>query len=329
MARRLRIQYPGAIYHLMARGNGRQDIVRDDADRDRLVEYLGRATVRCSWRVYAFAIMSNHLHVVLKTPEPNLARGMQGFLSAYANVWSRRHRFNGHVFQGRYRTELVEDESYLWTVTRYVHLNPVRAGLVEHPTAWNWSSYVGYVRDRRRLEWVAYDELLAAWAGEFGGSGSQPATAYRRYVMAGLSQSPESPWVEAYHGWILGSQKFVDRVKALVINEPRRDRRRESRRMRGLSIPEVSEVVCAEYEIEQSELSQRGSRHPARAAMAYLARRHTAATNAELTAVLGVSRAESVPNLTRRFQAWLSGDSRVRKTLKRLDDALSRASDSE
>jgi putative transposase len=322
MARRLRIQYPGAIYHLMARGNARQDIVRDDADRDRLVEYLGRAAIRCSWRVYAFAIMSNHLHVVLKTPEPNLARGMQSFLSAYANVWSRRHRFNGHVFQGRYRTELVEDESYLWTVTRYVHLNPVRVRLVEHPAGWNWSSYPGYVRVRRRREWVAYDELLAAWAGEFGGSGSQPATAYRRYVMAGLSQSPESPWAKAHHGWILGSQKFFDRVKAMVNNEPRCNRRRESRRMRALSIAQVSEVVCVEYGIEQSELSQRGSRHPARAAMAYLARRHTAATNSELTEILGVSRAESVPNLTRRYEAWLSSDSRVRKTLKRLDDVL-------
>jgi putative transposase len=77
---------------------------------------------------------------------------MQGFLSAYTNVWARRHRFSGHVFQGRYRTELVEDETYLWTVTRYVHLNPVRARVVEHPGAWRWSSYPGYVRDRGRLE---------------------------------------------------------------------------------------------------------------------------------------------------------------------------------
>src|SRR5208337_5467343 len=89
-----------------------------------------RAAIRCSWRVYAFVIMSNHLHVVLKTPQPNLAGGMQAFLSGYANGWSRRHRFPGHVFQGRYRTELVEDETYLWTVTRYVHLNPVRGRLV-------------------------------------------------------------------------------------------------------------------------------------------------------------------------------------------------------
>ncbi len=118
MPRHLRLQYPDAIYHLMARGNGRQDIVRDDDDRQRLQDYLGRAVVRCSWRVYAFAIMSNHFHLVLKTPEPNLARGMQVFLSSYANASARRHRFAGHVFQGRYRTELVEDETYLWTVTR-------------------------------------------------------------------------------------------------------------------------------------------------------------------------------------------------------------------
>ena len=109
MARRVHVQYPGAIYHLMARGNGRQDIACDDADRDRLVDYLGRAAARCSWRVFAFVIMSNHLHVVLKTPEPNLARGMQGFLSAYANV-SARHivlmamSFRGVIAQSWWKT---------------------------------------------------------------------------------------------------------------------------------------------------------------------------------------------------------------------------------
>ena len=323
MARRVRVQYPGAIYHLMARGNGRQDIVCDDADRDRLVDYLGRAAARCSWRVFAFVIMSNHLHVVLKTPEPNLARGMQGFLSAYANVWARRHRFNGHVFQGRYRAELVENESYLWTVTRYVHLNPVRAGIVEHPGAWQWSSYRGYARDRGRLDWVAYDELLASWAGEYGGRGSEPAAAYRRYVTAELSQPAGSPWSEAYHGWILGSQEFIDRIKSIVSGQPRRDRRREARRARGLTLSQLSEVVCDEYGVERSELSRRGSRHPARAAMAYLARRHTSATNGDLIEILGVSRAESVPNLTRRFERWLSTDRRVRKELERLERKLS------
>ncbi len=304
----------------MARGNGRQHIVRDDVDRDRLRDDLGKAALRCSWLVYAFAMMPNHLHIVVKTPQPNLARGMQGFLSGYANVWSRRHRFSGHVFQGRYRTELVEDETYLWTVTRYVHLNPVRGRLVEHPAAWAWSSYPGYAHCGRRLEWVAYDDLLASWGGAFGGP--DPAGAYRRYVTAGLAEPPESPWKEAYHGWVLGSAAFVDRVRAIVRGEPRRERRRESRLILGLPLSRISELVCAYYEIERVELSRRGNRHPARAALAYLARRRTAATNAELATVLGVSRAESVPNLTRRFATWLESDAKVRHQLRGLEEQL-------
>jgi hypothetical protein len=200
--------------------------------------------------------------------------------------------------------------------------NPVRARLVENPAGWKWSSYPGNVRDGRRLEWVAYDELLASWAGEFGGSGSEPAKAYRRYVTAGLLLKHESPWAAAHHGWILGSEKFMERIRSMVNKQPQRERRRKARQVRGLSIARVSEVVCGEYGIEHSELGQRGSRHPARAAMAYLARRHTAATNGELTEILGVSRAESVPNLTRRFEAWLSSDSKVRKQLQRLENAL-------
>ena len=140
MARRLRIQYSDAIYHVMARGNGRQDIVEDDADRGRLVACLERAVRRSGWSLYAFVFLTNHLHLVLKTPRPNLAKGMQLFLSSYANGWARRHRHCGHLFQGRYRTELVEDETYLWVLTRYVHLNPVRAGLAATPEAWIWSS---------------------------------------------------------------------------------------------------------------------------------------------------------------------------------------------
>jgi REP element-mobilizing transposase RayT len=161
IAPRSRIQYHDAIYHVMARGNGRQEIVRDDTDRDRLQEHLGRAAIRCGWRVCAFVIVPNHIHVVLKTPQPNLSRGMQAFLSAYANGRSPRHRFGGHVFQGRYRAELVENPTYLWTVTRYVHLNPVRAQMLEHPAAWAWSSYPGYAHRGRRLDPVAYDEVLA------------------------------------------------------------------------------------------------------------------------------------------------------------------------
>jgi putative transposase len=320
MPRRLRIQYPGAIYHIMARGNGRQDIVHDDRDRDRLMGDLARTVRRSSWQVYAFVVLSNHLHIVVKTPQPDLARGMQRFLSSYANAWARRRRFSGHVFQGRYRTELVEDESYLWTVSRYVHLNPVRAGLVEHPAAWRWSSYPGYADGRRRLEWVAHDELLKCWAGEFGGS--DPAAAYRRYVTAGLTVPPPCPWSSAHHGWVLGSTEFVTRLGQMVRNEPPRELHREARLARGVQLEAILEVVCRTYRVESSELSRRGSRHEARAALAYLARRHTVATNASLAEVLGVSRPDSVPNLTRRFARWLTEQDEVRQRHKLLEDQL-------
>jgi REP element-mobilizing transposase RayT len=314
------LQYPDAIYHLMARGNGRQDIVRDDLDRERLQAHLGRAAVRCSWRVYAFTIMSNHLHLVLRTPQPNLSRGMQSFLSAYANGWSRRHHFSGHVFQGRYRAELVEDESYLWTVTRYVHLNAVRARLVEHPASWNWSSFPGYAHRSRRLEWVAYDELLASWDGAFGGS--DPASAYRRYVAAGIAEPPESPWKRAFGGWILGSEAFLDRVMAIVRAKPGRERRRESRLVRGLTLSRVIDAVCNYYGIEHDALGRRGSGVLAHAALAYVARARTTATNAELAPILGLSRPESVPNLTRLFRARLKTETRVRADLRSLEEAI-------
>src|SRR3954468_1632622 len=170
MPRRLRIEFEGAIYHVMARGNARQEIVHDDDDRRRLLEGLELTVTRCGWELLGFVVMSNHLHLVLKTPRPNLARGMQGWLSGYALWAARRRRRCGHLFQGRYKAEMIEDESYYWAVSRYVHLNPVRARLVAHPREWPWSSYPGYAEPARRFPWVAHERLLAAWGGEFGGN---------------------------------------------------------------------------------------------------------------------------------------------------------------
>jgi REP element-mobilizing transposase RayT len=319
MARRLRIQYSGAIYHVMARGNGRQDIVADDSDRERLLACLERAVKRASWITYAFVFLTNHLHLVLKTPRPNLARGMQLFLSAYANSWARRHRQSGHLFQGRYRTELVEDETYLWVLTRYVHLNPVRAGLVVQPDAWPWSSCPGYFSRRARLDWIAYEELLAAWAGEFGRTDAEAS--YRRFVLSGVTSPPTAPWAEARHGWLLGSERFLGRVRERLTEQrpSHRDLRREERLLHGLGLGRVIEAVCRRYGVDARELGARGSRSPARAALAYLAKHHTECTRAELVPILGLSRPESVPNLSARFAALLRSQKGARQDLKALE----------
>ena len=167
MPRRLRLEFEGAIYHVMTRGNARQDIVQDDDDRKRLLTDLERSILRYDWELLAFVILSNHLHLLLKTPQPNLAKGMQAFLSGYAVRSAKRRRRPGRLFQGRYKAEMIEDESYYWTVSRSIHLNPVRAGLVAPPEDWEWSSYPGYLAAGRRRPWVRY-EAIRGVAGRVG-----------------------------------------------------------------------------------------------------------------------------------------------------------------
>jgi REP element-mobilizing transposase RayT len=303
MPRRLRIEFEGAIYHVMARGNARQRIVRDDADRRRLIEGLEQAVVRHDWEVLAYVVMGNHLHLLLKTPRPNLGAGMQSFLSGYA-IWAgRRWRRLGHLFQGRYRAEMIEDESYYWAVSRYIHLNPVRAGLVQRPEQWEWSSYPGY-RDRRRaLPWVAHDELLEAWQGGHGGR--DPRRAYIRFVESGLADPPPPPFREAFGGWILGSERFVARLRRLAGAVRSNPPSAEARQLAGLDPKRIIAAVAEFYGLEASSLSRRGDPHLARPVAAWLCRRHTAASLRQLAASLGLSRADSVPNLTRRLERRL------------------------
>jgi REP element-mobilizing transposase RayT len=303
MPRRLRIEFEDAIYHVMARGNARQKIVRDDADRHRLIEGLEQAVVRSAWELLCYVIMGNHLHLLLKTPRPNLGSGMQSFLSGYA-IWAgRRWRRIGHLFQGRYRAEMIEDESYYWTVSRYIHLNPVRAGLVRRPEQWAWSSYPGYRDARRAQVWVAHDTMLAAWKGDQGGR--DPRVAYVRYVEAGLADPPPPPFREAFGGWILGSEGFVARLRshaARIVSDPPVA---EARQLAGLDPQRILAAVADYYGLDAAALSRRYDPHLARAVAAWLCRRHTEATLRELARWLGLSRADSVPNLTRRLERRL------------------------
>ena len=249
--------------------------------------------------------MTNHLHLLVRTPRPNLARGMQAFLSSYALWVGRRKRRPGHLFQGRYKAQIIEDEGYYWTVSRYIHLNPVRAGLVARPEAWQWSSYPGYVEPARRRPWVAYQVLLDAWRGEQGGT--DPSAAYRQFTEAGLADPPPSPFREAFGGWALGSPSFVDRLRSLV--GPANDRHATSdSEARQLVAPDP-EAICAEvarfYHREPAALAARHDPHIARPVAAWLCRRHGEAPLRELAARFGLSRADSVPNLTRRIDAKL------------------------
>jgi REP element-mobilizing transposase RayT len=305
----------------MARGNARQRIVRDDHDRRRLRDGLAHAVDRCGWELLCYVFLDNHLHLLLKTPRPNLAAGMQGFLSGYALWTGRRHRRTGHLFQGRYRAEMIEDESYYWTVSRYIHLNPVRARLVARPEQWEWSSYPGYRAPRLRQDWVAHDALLAAWRGEYGG-GRGGAAAYVRFVEAGLAEPPASPFREAFGGWVLGSGRFVDELRGRLGPVQSDPPVPEARQLAGLDPGRIFAAVAEFYGVEPSSLSHRGDPHVARAVAAWLCRRHTEAPLRSLAVPLGLSRADSVPNLTRRLEATLRRSPRLAADLEAIMDRV-------
>ena len=322
MARPLRIEFPNAIYHVMARGNGRQAIFHADGDYQRLTDGLEKTVARTGWQVFAYAWMPNHIHLFVRTPKPNLSRGMQYLLSGYANWYAKRHQRTGHLFQGRFKAELVEDESYFWTLSRYVHLNPVRGKrpLVDHPSSWAWSSYQGYCRKSARVDWVDYQSVLAAWQGEMGGKDS--ALAYRRFVESGLETPPDNPLDNALEGWLLGSESFLKKIRTLLTKPQHLDQTPKARRLTSLDANQVIATVAGYFKATQESYQSKRSTAPGRDLAAYLAHRRTTATLRELAMAFGLSHPDSVSNLIRRAEKAISQSKAQKQDLERIDELL-------
>jgi hypothetical protein len=266
--------------------------------------------------------MPNHTHLFFRTPQPNLSRGMQYLLSGYANWFSTRHRRPGHLFQGRFKGELIEDESYFWSVSRYVHLNPVRGKrpLVDRPEDWPWTSYPGYRWKRRRLDWVAYDSVLSAWQSKQGGKNS--TSAYRRFVDAGLEDPPDNPLDAAVEGWLLGSAAFVKRVKRSVQAPTHGDEVPAARRLAALPLQRVLRAVAEEFGGSVADFAARHSKSQSRDLAAWLARRLTAATLRELQSPFGLRHPDSVRALLNRAEQALSDSPALRRRLDRVKKQL-------
>lgn len=207
MARPLRLEYAGALYHVTARGNARQDIFLDDDDRQRFLGVLDRVVSRFHLLVHAYCLMDNHFHLVVETPEANLSKAMRQLNGVYTQVFNRRHRRVGHVLQGRFKAIVVEREGYLLELCRYVVLNPVRAGLIRQPNTYHWSSYRATAGLASAPACLTVDWLLS----QFGRQRSAAQTKYRAFVAEGIGQ--ESPWEQVQGQVLLGSDRFVEQLR--------------------------------------------------------------------------------------------------------------------
>ncbi|HEU0195817.1 MAG TPA: transposase [Nevskiaceae bacterium] len=221
MARPARLQFPDALYHITARGDRREAIYDDDADRVRFLEVLGEVIEQFHWRCHAYCLMDNHYHLMLTTPDANLSKGMRQLNGVFTQWSNRRHGRIGHLFQGRYKAILVDSDSYLLELSRYVVLNPVRARMVREPAAWAWSSYLATAGKLDPPAWLELNTLLAV----FGENRRQATGAYVQFVHAGRGVEPV--WNHLNRQAFLGDDAFVTKAlrKASVppndINIPR------------------------------------------------------------------------------------------------------------
>jgi hypothetical protein len=266
--------------------------------------------------LHAFAILRNHDHLFVETPEANLSAGMQHYNGSYTSYFNRRHRRVGHLFQGRFKGHLIEEQGYFLEVSRYIHLNPVRAKLVTSPGSWRWSSCAGYLTARRRLDWVCYARVL----GEFG-RGEQARRSYGRFLRAGLEDPPRSPFAEAVGGLIVGTTAFVDRIRGLIQGLGEDGERPQLKQVR--SRPELAKIVGAvatHFGVAPIRWAVgRRSDDVARAVAAYLARCRFGYPAGETAAALGYRDHSGVGRAVRRVE---QGGLDLQGTIQQLERRL-------
>ena len=209
MGRPLRIEYPGAVYHVTARGNERRIIFQSDKDYTRFTGYLESATEKYGARIHCFCLMSNHYHLLLETPRGNLHRILHHINTGYTNYFNARRRRAGHLFQGRYHAILVDKDSYGLELSRYIHLNPWRARLASDPFGYPWSSCSTYVGREKRWDWRQTAFILS----QVGTGEKRSQQKYEQFLRDGMAKELRDPFKEVVASTVLGSERFVAWVR--------------------------------------------------------------------------------------------------------------------
>ena len=206
MARPLRIEYPGAVYHVTSRGNEKKPVFKDDTDRQNFLNTLQHVSKRYNWICHAYCLMTNHYHLLIETPDGNLALGMRQLNGVYTQLFNKLHNRAGHLFQGRYKAILIQKDSHLLEVCRYVVLNPVRARMVDRPDEWKWSSYLATAGRAK-----SHSNLTTDWVlGQFSGKRGKAEQEYRQFVSWGIGKP--TIWTEVRGQALLGEEGFVDQL---------------------------------------------------------------------------------------------------------------------
>ena len=312
MARQPRIEYEGAFYHVTSRGNLKQNIYFEDSDREKYLAILGRIKERYCCIIHAYVLMDNHFHLLIETPRANLHQLMQNLNTSYTVFINRKYHRSGHLFQGRYKAIIVDKDMYLLALSRYIHLNPVRAGVVRSPDQYRWTSYEEYVGHRVLGVVNTWDTL-----SHFSGDPAKAVAQYKSFVESGI-EGTDSPFKDLRAGIVLGREDFVEEKLKAMVRDKGTDRELPAlKKLRTkTSIGEVIKAVADHYGIDPDDLRRRSRRFSVQRKVAvYLAKIRSGQRNSSVAVHFGIT-TQAVTNVLTEMEKELERSARVREEIE-------------
>ncbi len=310
MARPLRIQYPGAFYHVTSRGNERKDIYKTPSDRQRFLAYLESASESYGAKIHAYCLMSNHYHLLIETPLGNLSRIMGHINGAYTTYFNTKRKRSGHLFQGRYKSILVEVDAYATELSAYIHLNPLRAGIVSRPEEFFWSSYRAYIGEIVPPHWLKTDLVLNL----FTPNKLTAHTLYRKFVEERLGQEAQNHLAVTVGATFLGSDAFIRDVAEKHFSREQQESN-PSPVLIGSWNPSIDRIVAA------VDSAFAGDAKEVRKAAIYLCHKLSGTTLREIGRYFGLGES-GVSQACRRYEATLEQDRHLKRKLVSLKEEL-------
>jgi putative transposase len=312
MGRPLRIEYPNAFYHITSRGNEQRAIFKSEGDYERFLSYFESATEKYGARIHCFCLMPNHYHLLLETPRANLRRILHHLNTSYTNYFNAKTERVGHLLQGRYRAILVEKDAYALELSRYIHLNPVRAQFVKQPSQYPWSSYLAYMEKDERWWWLEREFIL----GQLSSNEREARRKYRLFLMDGMVKSIEDPLRKVVASTLLGTEQFVEGVREKFIKKA--TSHRDLPALRKLSSwPNISSIMR-----ESDRVFGKGTIASRRVAL-YLSHRLSGLPLGEIGKYFGEIGPSAVAQNTRRLEIILEQDKSLLAEVQNLKKKLS------
>jgi REP-associated tyrosine transposase len=319
MARPLRIEYPGAFYHVMNRGQSRRNIFMEDKGRQSFLDLLGDIARLWKVEIYAYCLMDNHYHLLLSTPVAGLARAMRHLDGIYTQKFNRVHHRDGALFRGRYKAILIDAEEYFLSVVRYIHKNALGAGVVSNVDRYRWSSHWGYLNKKQCPPWLDTCSVLS----RFGG-----LKEYQRFMHEEIEEEIEEFYRGPYHKPVLGSKEFIGRIKQRLGDKARvEEEKPESKRLFSPGLDDIVQATAREYGkgVEDLKRRKRGRENEARLVAIYLGRQLGGHKHEEIGKMVGLGKTSSVSSAYLLMKERVAKEKQLYRTVCRIEEVLTKS----